>query len=408
LQALIFLGASENGHCLKLEKDLQQTLLPPHVSSECQEKPVDNSNGCRLHAEPRTSNSGTLPMDELPSAHDSSNDDDPKLKRPLDIFESLIPLDSQEELRLPVQYGQLETSPKKVSSVHEIALPVTSLCPPVTCEALSREEGRISISQVSGNTEMDCPSSSIKYSNGTKPVEADCLSQNTSQLEASVPSGVHVAGLKKGILKRNPRGCRGLCTCLNCASFRLHAERAFEFSKNQMQDAEEVAIDLIKELSYLRTMFEKSTDGVNDHSTIHVNKVSTANIGLIMFPIHNIYCFGLILLSMVLSENKQPSISVRGVENSYWNSKNVFYLMQVKEACRKASEAEELAKHRLGQMNDELNIHCRITVSVTYTLYQIAYNPFTEFTFCSCFSPVGFFEQYILPEAANKLISTYL
>lgn len=262
MQTLIFLGASENGHCLKIEKDLEQKLIPPHVTSNCQENPVDNSNGYRLHTEHHTSNSGTLPMDESPSAHDSSNDDEQKLKCPRDISESTIPLDSQKELRFPVQSGQLETSPKK--------------CPPVTCETFSREECTISIPQVSVNTEMNCPSSSTKYSNGTKPVEADCLSQNTSELKASVPSGVHVAGLKKGILKRNPRGCRGLCNCLNCASFRLHAERAFEFSKNQMQDAEEVALDLIKELSYLRTMLEKSTDGVNDHSIVHVNQVSTA------------------------------------------------------------------------------------------------------------------------------------
>jgi len=35
----------------------------------------------------------------------------------------------------------------------------------------------------------------------------------------------------------------------------------------------------------------------------------------------------------------------------------------VKEACRKASEAEELAKTRLKGMNYDLSIHCRITVS---------------------------------------------
>ena len=102
------------------------------------------------------------------------------------------------------------------------------------------------------------------------------MSQITPQLEASAPSGVHCTAHKKGILKRNPRGCRGLCTCLNCASFRLHAERAFEFSRNQMQDAEEVALDLIKELSYLRNMLERSVDGFNDHSVVKANQVSIA------------------------------------------------------------------------------------------------------------------------------------
>lgn len=38
------------------------------------------------------------------------------------------------------------------------------------------------------------------------------------------------------------------------------------------------------------------------------------------------------------------------------------YIFQVKEACRKAFATEQLAKDRLCQMNDELNIHCRITV----------------------------------------------
>jgi len=36
----------------------------------------------------------------------------------------------------------------------------------------------------------------------------------------------------------------------------------------------------------------------------------------------------------------------------------------VKEACRKASETEQLAKDRLSQMNDDLNIHCRTPVCV--------------------------------------------
>lgn len=48
-----------------------------------------------------------------------------------------------------------------------------------------------------------------------------------------------------------------------------------------------------------------------------------------------------------------------------WNMYSKFYhfLIQVKEACRKASEAEELAKTRLKGMNYDLSIHCRITVS---------------------------------------------
>lgn len=54
------------------------------------------------------------------------------------------------------------------------------------------------------------------------------------------------------------------------------------------------------------------------------------------------------------------------VKKPPWSSANFYYslliLFQVKEACRKASEAELTAKDRLQQMNYELNIHCRITV----------------------------------------------
>ncbi|XP_058731747.1 uncharacterized protein LOC131603453 [Vicia villosa] len=129
--------------------------------------------------------------------------------------------------------------------------------------------------------------------------------QSLSQLKVSDQVSAPTVGSQKGILRRNPRGCRGLCTCLNCASFRLHAERAFEFSRNQMLDADEVAQDLMKELSHLRNILESNinNDGVSDTP--------------------------------------------------------VFDGSQVKEACRKAFEIEQLAKDRLSQMNDDLNMHCR-------------------------------------------------
>ena len=65
----------------------------------------------------------------------------------------------------------------------------------------------------------------------------------------------------------------------------------------------------------------------------------------------------------------------------------VFHLIQVKEACGKASEAEELAKDRLGQMNYELDIHCRITVSITLFLAIQA-------SFVHIFSPWAFLTLY--------------
>ncbi|KAJ8530777.1 hypothetical protein K7X08_023658 [Anisodus acutangulus] len=112
--------------------------------------------------------------------------------------------------------------------------------------------------------------------------------------------------LNKGILKRNPRGCRGLCNCLNCASYRLHAERAFEFSRNQMQDTEEVSLGLMKELADMRIFLEKHLSTGNDLAPISLTQ------------------------------------------------------LEVEEACRKALEAEQRAKGRLSQMNNELNYHCRV------------------------------------------------
>ncbi|KAL9668946.1 hypothetical protein QQ045_006487 [Rhodiola kirilowii] len=106
----------------------------------------------------------------------------------------------------------------------------------------------------------------------------------------------------RGILKRNPRGCRGLCTCLKCASFRLNAEKAFEFSRTQLLDSEEIALELINEMSLLGNLLKKSTD----------------------------------------ADSGKPSD------------------VQVQEVCRKAYAIEQQAKARFEQMNNDLNIHCQI------------------------------------------------
>lgn len=76
----------------------------------------------------------------------------------------------------------------------------------------------------------------------------------------------------KGILKRSMRGCRGICSCLNCSSFRLNAERAFEFSRNQLQDTEVMVLDLVGEISHLRDMLEKYKS--EDHSESYKSQVS--------------------------------------------------------------------------------------------------------------------------------------
>ncbi|XP_010512823.1 PREDICTED: uncharacterized protein LOC104788735 [Camelina sativa] len=104
----------------------------------------------------------------------------------------------------------------------------------------------------------------------------------------------------KGILRRSMRGCRGSCSCLNCSSFRLNAERAFEFSRNQLQDTEVMVLDLVGEISRLRDLLEKSAD------------------------------------------------------------QNESFKSQAGEASKRAGEAAELAQSRLHQMNDDLQVHCRI------------------------------------------------
>ncbi|KAK9159810.1 hypothetical protein Syun_006151 [Stephania yunnanensis] len=90
-----------------------------------------------------------------------------------------------------------------------------------------------------------------------KPSTAFCVDQDSAHMEVDVPLESLLSSVTRGILKRHPRGCRGICNCINCASFRLHAERAFEFSRNQLQDAEEVVVELTRELSGLRSLLEK-------------------------------------------------------------------------------------------------------------------------------------------------------
>uniref|UniRef100_A0A0D9UVR1 Uncharacterized protein n=1 Tax=Leersia perrieri TaxID=77586 RepID=A0A0D9UVR1_9ORYZ len=102
---------------------------------------------------------------------------------------------------------------------------------------------------------------------------------------------------RKGILKKNTRGCKGICMCLDCSTFRLRADRAFEFSRKQMQEADDIIDNLLKEVSSLRNLMEKSA-----------------------------------------GQQEQPTQT----------------------ACQRASQVEEVARERRRQMLMELNSHCRI------------------------------------------------
>uniref|UniRef100_A0ACD5V9J8 Uncharacterized protein n=1 Tax=Avena sativa TaxID=4498 RepID=A0ACD5V9J8_AVESA len=101
---------------------------------------------------------------------------------------------------------------------------------------------------------------------------------------------------KKGILKRHTMGCKGICMCLDCSVFRLRADRAFEFSRKQMHEADDIIGNLLEEVASLRSLAEK------------------------------------------------PS----GQQE------------QVEEACQRSSRVEEVARERWRQMQAELNAHCKI------------------------------------------------
>ncbi|KAJ0941643.1 hypothetical protein HanRHA438_Chr02g0096681 [Helianthus annuus] len=164
------------------------------------------------------------------------------------------------------------------------------------------KEGSGSVSQLESDREDHLKIVKESPTANTSPL---CIEQSYSKVKESpqhyqlqVPE-TQGEIIRSGILKRNPRGCRGICNCLNCTSFRLHAERSFEFSKNQMHDAEEVALELINDLSYLRNILETT-------STLDADKEKL-----------------------------------------------------VKDACAKALYKEQEARARLAQMNEDLSFHCR-------------------------------------------------
>ena len=90
-------------------------------------------------------------------------------------------------------------------------------------------------------------------------METDMIpKQNASQFKVFGDAAKQVFAPRKSILKKQSRGCKGICMCLDCITFRVHAERAYEFSRRQMSDADEVVERLLKELSHLRNLMEGS------------------------------------------------------------------------------------------------------------------------------------------------------
>ncbi|KAF5738488.1 hypothetical protein HS088_TW13G01387 [Tripterygium wilfordii] len=292
----------ESGACrggTKVEKISEQNPLPKYSASNSDETTNEESTGASV-----------LQMPRLSDGICSSINHQSALPFPEQVMKSSSTIESQREPNLQVKETtsnankKLEPVSDNADVTHGCGIPSIRRYSFSSQESMSKEATSMVLNQSSLSSEIDCMKCITKYTSGGKRVKFSSISQKFSQIEASVPLGVPSLPIRKGILKRNPRGCRGICTCLNCAAFRLNANKAFEFSRNQMQDAEEVTLELIRELKHLRNVLEKSAFYTD------YNSVASAN--------------------------------------------------QVKEACRNASKVEEVAMNRLRLMNYELNVHCRI------------------------------------------------
>ncbi|RWR74632.1 hypothetical protein CKAN_00296900 [Cinnamomum micranthum f. kanehirae] len=210
---------------------------------------------------------------------------------------------------MPETSRTLDLGFDSVGSVIKIGLPDESLSTSPTCnEALSMECANYiqGPSDLPTKAEEESMQPVSALSTDAKPLESLNFQ---SQSEYSIHLETPVLPLVKGILKTHPQECSGLCMCPDCASFRLHAEKANEFSRKQMQEAEGVAVGLMKELSSLRSVMEK------------------------------------MITSSPGNDRDQAIVQAS----------------QIKGFCRKAFRAEELARDCLRKMTRDLNTHCRIT-----------------------------------------------
>lgn len=269
---LYFSGASGNIDCSVPEKELPtMNLQPPNSNSHNSQVKSEGLVSCNM---PLDGNSYTPSMHELTSKNETDCETD-KVLLPAGVDDKLLSppkltLQSEQEM---LDKCNLKTDPQLPGATFLNDQAVSPLYPAANYETLIGEGSRMT-SEQSPITSEDCTSLKDSISDGANISERNSLAPNSSSVEGGILPGIHI-NHRKGILKRNTRGCRGICNCLNCSSFRLHAERAFEFSRNQLEDAEEVASDLMKELSYLRGVLEKYSDGAKgDAGHHHSNKVS--------------------------------------------------------------------------------------------------------------------------------------
>ncbi|XP_068655596.1 uncharacterized protein [Aristolochia californica] len=133
--------------------------------------------------------------------------------------------------------------------------------------------------------------------------------QDPQELSFKVQEGIKGPFLAptKGILKTNPQRCRGFCDCLSCSHFRLNAEKSYDFCRKQMLNTEQVVMGLLKEMSHLRSVMEKRLEP----------------------PVHGA-------------------------------SDSCLHPPQDEGICKRVHRAEDLARARLRQMVQNVNIHCKI------------------------------------------------
>ncbi|XP_022871744.1 uncharacterized protein LOC111390847 [Olea europaea var. sylvestris] len=231
---------------------------------------------------PPVNGSSSDPDNNLSPLH--STNDSSKL-RPSSIVaddttDLIVPLDLPKERTLAVQ-----NTPQKFESEiphndtmdHEGKSNYSAVqsCSVVERDILTEEFCSKLLEPQPVDTKIKCMAISVEaHKSNEKLIQDVTLYQSPSQIEISDNLVAPIDGLFKGVLKKNPKGCGGPCNCLNCASFRLHAERAFEFLRNQMHDAGEVAWSLLKELANVRHILEKSAVNYNNLTTVQLNQVN--------------------------------------------------------------------------------------------------------------------------------------
>ncbi|KAJ6815706.1 uncharacterized protein M6B38_132555 [Iris pallida] len=207
---------------------------------------------------------------------------------------TMVPLISLDETKSQIYECKSDLPQERSDNEFEMVYRRLSSCFPTIGEDLSVQE-------LTGNLQE--PSySPLKMDK--KPI------QGAYQLESCGHGGIRPLAPRKSILKKQTRRCKGICICLDCSLFRVHAERAFEFSRKQMLEADEVAEGLMKELACLRNLVERIVMPVADRRGTYTS----------------------------LQLNQE----------------------QVKGICQKASRVEEAAKGRMREMIVDLNTHCKI------------------------------------------------